>query len=132
MYKQTNLPKALYFSLRKNPFSLLITDYGLPKPVSMNRITILAFGLLLSRELKQYDDERIGIALPPGIAGAIGNLGVIFAGKIPVNLNLTAGKKSINSSMKEANIQKMISVQKVKDKFLIFHGQRKLRIYRNL
>ena len=117
MYKQTNLPKALYFSLRKNPFSLLITDYGLPKPVSMNRITILAFGLLLSRELKQYDDERIGIALPPGIAGAIGNLGVIFAGKIPVNLNLTAGKKSINSSMKEANIQKMISVQKVKDKF---------------
>ena len=95
MYKQTNLPKALYFSLRKNPFSLLITDYGLPKPVSMNRITILAFGLLLSRELKQYDDERIGIALLPGIAGAIGNLGVIFAGKIPVNLNLTAGKNRL-------------------------------------
>ena len=78
MYKQTNLSKALYFSLRKNPFSLLITDYGLPKPVSMNRITILAFGLLLSRELKKGDDKRIGIALPPGIAGAIGNLGVIL------------------------------------------------------
>ena len=117
MNKHTNLAKALYFSLRKNPFSSLVTDYGLSKPITMNRITILSFGLLLSSELKKYDDKRIGIALPPGIAGIIGNLGVIFAGKIPVNLNITAGKKSINSSMKEANIQKMISVQKVMEKF---------------
>jgi acyl-[acyl-carrier-protein]-phospholipid O-acyltransferase / long-chain-fatty-acid--[acyl-carrier-protein] ligase len=53
--------------------------------------------------------RRVGIVLPPGIAGTVTNLGVLFAGKIPVNLNFTAGTVAIESSYRKGGIETVIT-----------------------
>jgi acyl-[acyl-carrier-protein]-phospholipid O-acyltransferase/long-chain-fatty-acid--[acyl-carrier-protein] ligase len=66
----------------------------------------IAFSKHLQKETKK---KRIGIILPPGPGGLIANLAAIFAGKIPVNLNFTASKNAVQSSIKQADIDKFIT-----------------------
>lgn len=66
----------------------------------------IAFSKHLQKETKK---KRIGIILPPGPGGLIANLAAIFAGKIPVNLNFTASKLAVQSSIKQADIDKFIT-----------------------
>ncbi len=58
---------------------------------------------------KQTKQKRVGIVLPPGRGGLIANLAVVLAGRIPVNLNFTAGKESIQSAIKQAGIDRFIT-----------------------
>lgn len=53
--------------------------------------------------------SRVGIVLPPGTAGLVANLAVVFAGKVPVNLNFTAGKDSVESAIRQAEIDRFIT-----------------------
>ncbi len=71
---------------------------------------ILGISLALAKHLKeQTRKKRIGILLPPGTGGLIANLAVIFAGKIPVNINFTASHSAIKSSIKQADLDKFIT-----------------------
>ena len=54
--------------------------------------------------------------MPPGKGGLIANLAVLFAGKIPVNLNFTAGKKSVESAIKQAKLDYFITAEKFMEK----------------
>jgi acyl-[acyl-carrier-protein]-phospholipid O-acyltransferase/long-chain-fatty-acid--[acyl-carrier-protein] ligase len=54
--------------------------------------TALALSQVVKRETKK---ARVGIILPPGLGGLICNVAVVMAGKIPVNLNFTAGRAAI-------------------------------------
>jgi len=59
---------------------------------------LFAAAAALSRRLrKTVPAHRVGIVLPPGAGGAIANLAVVFAGKVPVNLNFTADRNSISA-----------------------------------
>ena len=55
---------------------------------------VLGVAITLARHLQRTypDQQRIGVVLPPGKGGLVANLAVILAGKIPVNLNFTAGQ----------------------------------------
>ena len=117
MKKSSNIPIAIFSALRRRLFSLIVTDFSQPVPIPAKGYTLLVLSLLLSRKLRQYPQLRVGIALPPGIAGIIGNIAVFFAGKVPVNLNLTVSRNSIINSMKEAEIKLVISAAKVRKKF---------------
>ena len=117
MTNYKNLPLALFHSLRDNFFTDVITDYGRPEPIRMKGWTVLVLALFLSRKIRTYECSRIGLALPPGVAGVLGNLAVLFAGKTPVNLNLTVSKDSMISSLHEAEIEVMLSAEKVRSKF---------------
>jgi len=66
--------------------------------------------------LKQTNNKRIGIILPPGKGGLIANLAVLFAGKTPVNLNFTAGKKSIDSAIRQAKLDYFITANTFMEK----------------
>lgn len=71
---------------------------------------ILGISLALAKLLKeQTKKKRIGIILPPGTGGLIANLAVIFAGKVPVNINFTASHSAIKSSIKQADLDKFIT-----------------------
>lgn len=65
-----------------------------------------ALATLIKKETPQ---QRIGIALPPGRAGLIANVAAVLAGKIPVNINFTAGKESIESAIKQSGIEKILT-----------------------
>lgn len=117
MTNYTNLPQALFHSLRRNLFLNVVEDYSRAEPIRIKGWALLALGLLISKKVRNYKDLRIGVALPPGIAGIIGNLAVLFSGKIPVNLNLTVSRESMTASLREAEIEVIISAEKVKKKF---------------
>ncbi len=78
---------------------------------------LLGASLALARKLKKLTDKkRIGIILPPGKAGLLANVAAIFAGKIPVNLNFTAGKQAIDSCIAQAELDRFITAQRFIDK----------------
>lgn len=81
---------------------------------------ILGAALALSKHIQEKTKKkRVAIILPPGTGGLTANLAVIFAGKIPVNINFTASNKAIKSCIKQADVDKFITadpfVRKVSD-----------------
>jgi acyl-[acyl-carrier-protein]-phospholipid O-acyltransferase/long-chain-fatty-acid--[acyl-carrier-protein] ligase len=71
---------------------------------------LLAAAIVLSQEInKATTHERVGIVLPPGAGALVANLAVVLAGKIPVNLNFTAGKEALESAIKQADIDRFIT-----------------------
>ena len=58
---------------------------------------------------EETDQPRVAIVLPPGKAGLIANLAVLFAGKTPVNLNFTAGPEAIRSCIRQAGVDRFIT-----------------------
>jgi acyl-[acyl-carrier-protein]-phospholipid O-acyltransferase/long-chain-fatty-acid--[acyl-carrier-protein] ligase len=64
-------------------------------------------------------EHRVGIVLPPGLGATIANLGVVLAGKIPVNLNFTAGRAANETAIKRSGLRRILSapamVEQVKD-----------------
>jgi acyl-[acyl-carrier-protein]-phospholipid O-acyltransferase/long-chain-fatty-acid--[acyl-carrier-protein] ligase len=71
---------------------------------------VLAAAIAFSKFLKtETDQPRIAIVLPPGKAGLIANLAVLFAGKTPVNLNFTAGPEAIRSCIRQSGVDRFIT-----------------------
>src|ERR1019366_6721921 len=57
----------------------------------------LTAAVLLSGEIHRRtgSEKMIGLLLPATVGGALANLGVSLAGKVPVNLNFTGGKEAM-------------------------------------
>lgn len=71
---------------------------------------VLGAAIAFSKHIKEETDKpRVAIVLPPGKAGLIANLAVIFAGKTPVNLNFTASHDAIKSSIRQADVDRFIT-----------------------
>ncbi|MCH2063730.1 MAG: AMP-binding protein [Roseibacillus sp.] len=77
---------------------------------SLSYSKLLAAAIALSREIRgATDKKRVGIILPPGKGGLLANIAVLFANKIPVNLNFTASQDAVQSAIKQADIDKFIT-----------------------
>ena len=65
------------------------------KPLTFGRVLVAA--LLLSRWVRRRlpNESSVGLLLPASVGGALANLGLSLAGKVPVNLNFTAGRESM-------------------------------------
>ncbi len=71
---------------------------------------LLGAAIAFSKEIKQATNKaRVGIILPPGKAGMLANLAVLFAGKVPVNINFTASKEAVESAIEQADLDKFIT-----------------------
>lgn len=77
-------------------------------------IAVLAAARLFRRTLARQ--HRVGVILPPSVGGVLVNLGLIMAGKVPVNLNFTASPDALRSAMKQAGIETVITARKVREK----------------
>ncbi|MCE0522436.1 MAG: MFS transporter [Methylacidiphilales bacterium] len=72
---------------------------------------LLTVGIAISFWLrKNVPEKRVGIVLPPSIGATVANLGVLLAGKIPVNLNFSAGRAANEAAIARAGIQRLITV----------------------
>ncbi len=66
---------------------------------------ILATAIVLSKHVKAATQKpRVGVILPPGFGAVVANLAVILAGKIPVNVNFTAGRSAVDSAIKQSGV----------------------------
>lgn len=72
---------------------------------------VIAGSLLLSRTLRKLlpQDRAVGVLLPASPAGAILNIALLFAGKIPINLNYTAGKEAMTAAIRQSGIVTVVS-----------------------
>lgn len=78
---------------------------------------LLAAAAALSRHLRRtVPARRVGIVLPPGAGATIVNLAVVCAGKVPVNLNFTAGRAALEASYRIGEIDTVITANAMKSK----------------
>jgi acyl-[acyl-carrier-protein]-phospholipid O-acyltransferase/long-chain-fatty-acid--[acyl-carrier-protein] ligase len=72
---------------------------------------MLVGALLLSRWVRAHcEGQRIvGLLLPASVPGALANLAVLIAGKVPVNLNFTAGREAIAAAIAQCGITTVLS-----------------------
>ncbi len=78
---------------------------------------LYAAAATLSRRLRAtVPEQRVGIVLPPGAGAFIANLAVMAAGKTPVNLNFTAGRAALESSLQLAGIATVLTADALKPK----------------
>jgi acyl-[acyl-carrier-protein]-phospholipid O-acyltransferase/long-chain-fatty-acid--[acyl-carrier-protein] ligase len=79
---------------------------------------VFAAAAALSRIIrKETQKNRVGIVLTPGKGGLVANLAVLLSGKIPVNLNFTAGSDAVNSSIEQADLDKIITAGAFVEKY---------------
>jgi acyl-[acyl-carrier-protein]-phospholipid O-acyltransferase/long-chain-fatty-acid--[acyl-carrier-protein] ligase len=115
-----NLGHEVVRSLAKRPGSLQVVDRtGERRELSAGKLFGVAAALSL-RLRKTIQAKRVGIVLPPGAGAFIANVAVVCAGKIPVNLNFTAGKAAIESSMRLGEIDTVLTADLVKAKLPAF------------
>ena len=71
----------------------------------------LAGAVMLSRWVRAQSDtdEMIGVLLPPTIAGSLMNLGITLAGRVPVNLNFTAGREGMAAAVEQCRIRTIVT-----------------------
>lgn len=94
----------------------VIVDYAMGRK-AMKAGVLLSLALGMAKRLRrECPEKRIGIVLPPGIGGVIANLAVTLAGKIPVNLNFTLGRRALEVCKEKAGIRTLITAKSVQEK----------------
>lgn len=103
-------------ALAKHPWHLQLVDRTAERrPVKSGQL--LAVAAAFSRHLQRHVLEyRVGIVLPPGAGAFIANLAVSCAGKVPVNLNFTAGRAALETSMRIGGVKTVITAEAMKAK----------------
>lgn len=109
-----------FVALAQNPRRELIVDCTL-KRRSMKSGFLLAASYMLSRRMSGWTAKpRVGILFPPGLGGYIANLAVVLAGKVPVNINFTLGPASVEACIKKADIDCLLTTERVQQKMPLF------------
>jgi acyl-[acyl-carrier-protein]-phospholipid O-acyltransferase / long-chain-fatty-acid--[acyl-carrier-protein] ligase len=112
---QTSLGFSILRALKSLSSEIIVTD-GLLKR-DLNGMVLLGLGVLLARRIQaETTRKRVGILLPPGAACTVANLGVVLSGKIPVNLNFTAGRAANESSIARSEMDLAITARAFDDK----------------
>lgn len=105
-----HLARACIRGLKRRLFHTAIID-GLDRS-SLSAGKLLGVATALARKLRsECPDRRIGIVLPPGKGGVVANLAVLLAGKIPVNVNFTSARESIESAQRQAGLKTIITAR---------------------
>jgi acyl-[acyl-carrier-protein]-phospholipid O-acyltransferase/long-chain-fatty-acid--[acyl-carrier-protein] ligase len=71
----------------------------------------LTGSLLLAQWMRKSlpSDSMVGLLLPSSVGGALANIAVLMAGKIPVNLNFSAGRAAMESAVEQCNIRTVLT-----------------------
>jgi acyl-[acyl-carrier-protein]-phospholipid O-acyltransferase / long-chain-fatty-acid--[acyl-carrier-protein] ligase len=114
-----HLADACLRGLRKQSNCVAVVD-GMDGS-SLTRAELLAAGLSLARIIRaEMSEPRIGIVLPASKGGVVANLAVLLAGKIPVNLNFTAGREALEASIRKAGVRCCITAGVLREKLKDF------------
>ncbi|HEY2930379.1 MAG TPA: acyl-[ACP]--phospholipid O-acyltransferase [Acidobacteriota bacterium] len=100
---------------RRHPFRLAVAD-GLNPRVSY--LGLLVRSVFLARLLRSRfaADEKIGLLLPPSVAGAVANIAALLCGKVPVNLNYTVSQPIFDSCVRQCEIRTIITSRQFLEK----------------
>jgi len=101
------LPRRLIHSARRNWSHFAMAD-STGHELTYGRM--LAGSLLVARWARtRRDAEMIGVLLPPSVAGALVNVGITLAGRVPVNLNFTAGPEAMAAARERCAMRTVVT-----------------------
>lgn len=114
---RSHLAYESFLSLASRPRQELIVDRSMQRR-TMKSGFLLAVSFMLSRRLTDWTSKtRVGILFPPGLGAYIANLAVVLAGKVPVNLNFTLGASSAAACLQKADVDCLLTTERVQYKF---------------
>ncbi|MCP5534980.1 MAG: AMP-binding protein [Akkermansiaceae bacterium] len=103
-----SLPVTILKGLKKHGSTTTLFDGTDDSATTFDKL--LGAAIAFSIEIKkQTNKKRVGILLPPGKGGMVANLAVLFAGKIPVNINFTSSHSAVQSSIRQSGVDKFIT-----------------------
>src|SRR5712675_2698135 len=104
------LPHSFVHTARRHPLRFAMADGQTPR---LNFFAVLARTIFLERRLRKHwqGHRMVGIFLPPSIPGALVNLASMLMEKVPVNLNYTVSKETMDSCAKQCELKKIISAR---------------------
>jgi len=90
-------------------WAFAMADQVTSKPLTFGRA--LTGSLLLSRWARRRlaGESNIGLLLPASVGGALANIGLSMAGKVPVNLNFTAGRDAMAIAIERCGIRTILT-----------------------
>ena len=103
-------------ALARRPGATAVTDRTAGRRELKAAQLIAAVAVLARRIRANVPEPRVGIVLPPGAGAVIANLAVLSAGKVPVNANFTAGRATIESSLRTAGIRTVLSADAMRER----------------
>lgn len=117
---KSHLAFESFIALARKPGRELIVDRTL-KRHRMKKGFLLVLAYMLSRRVRKWTSRpRVGILFPPGLAGYLANLAVVFAGKVPVNLNFTLGPANAQVCLRKSGIDCLLSTERVRQNMTHF------------
>lgn len=101
------LHHAVVRRLRRAPWRTAFVDGGGRR----SRLGVLAGAVILARRLRQpwHDQPRVGLLLPPSIAGGVAALAASMAGRTAVPLNYTTGRQGLESAARQAGLRTVLT-----------------------
>ena len=124
------LGRAFVLCARKHPLRFAMADARVPK---LGFAGALVKTMFLARRLRTHEETKrqksetetskngpkmVGVFLPPSVGGALVNLALLVAGRVPVNLNYTASAETLASCARQCDLQTIVTsrvfVQRIK------------------
>src|ERR1700731_4479188 len=101
------LQRSFIHTARRHPRRFAMADGNTKKLTFGATLTRTVF---LARRLRSvwHGQQKVGILLPPSVPGALVNFAALLMGKVPVNLNYTASKETLESCAKQCNLKTVI------------------------
>jgi acyl-[acyl-carrier-protein]-phospholipid O-acyltransferase/long-chain-fatty-acid--[acyl-carrier-protein] ligase len=105
---EDTLPSRLIRQARRKWAKLAVADTT-GRELTYGRT--LTAAILLSGAVKKRaaGDKMVGLLLPASVGGTLANFGVTLAGKVPVNLNFTAGKEAMEAAIAQCEIRVVLT-----------------------
>ncbi len=126
-----HLADACLRGLKKYPGDVLIED-GLDGS-SLTRGKALGAALALAQWVRaNVKEQHVGIVLPSGKGAMLANLGILLAGKVPVNLNFTAGTVALQASIRKAGLSTCFTAGAMKEKLKEFPWPERVELLEKL
>ncbi len=103
-------------AITKHPGRVAIVDRTFQRR-ALTCAQLYAAAAVLSRRIRAtVPEKRVGIVLPTGAGAFIANLAIACAGKVPVNLNFTAGRAALETSLRIGGISTVLSAEAMRAK----------------
>lgn len=108
---QRKLHVSFIYEAKRHPFRFCMAD---SLGTELSRIKTLTAMLVLASKLfpgKREDTagEKIGILMPTTCAAVLANGAVTFAGRIPVNLNFTSSRKTVQDCIRQCGMRTILT-----------------------
>jgi len=113
---RASLAGELLAALRRSPARICVMDPA-GKIASLRSVELATMAMAMARRWRGHGARRVGVILPAGLAGTLVNLGLLFGGKVPVNLNPTLSEEAFQSCVKTAGIDRVVTARGMLKKF---------------